>query len=173
MVDLAGMLGERSLARAVERAAALRMLDVGAIDRVLAAGRRRGTPTLRRILAVWRANPDAGHPSDRVRLRSDLEARLLALIGAAGLPTPACNQRIAADGKVIEVDFLWPGDRLVVEADGESFHDNPLAFERDRRRDRALQLAGYRVVRFTYKQIETEPDAVITAIRRLLTSGMG
>ena len=68
----------------------------------------------------------------------------------------------------IEVDFLWPDQRLVVEADGETFHDNPLAFERDRKRDRELQLNGYRVLRFTYAQVENEPDAVISAIRYLL-----
>lgn len=106
------------------------------------------------------------------RLRSELEARLLALIRASGLPTPTCNQRIACgDGSsMIEVDFLWPEQRVVVETDGRSAHDNPLAFERDRKRDRGLQLSGYRVVRFTHRQIEQEPDDVVSAIRRLLAA---
>jgi very-short-patch-repair endonuclease len=82
--------------------------------------------------------------------------------------TLLCNQEIAVDSMRIQVDFPWPEDRLVVETDGRSFHDNPAAFERDRSRDRALHLAGYRVVRFTHTQIEKEPGAVITAIRRLL-----
>jgi len=72
-----------------------------------------------------------------------------------------------------EVDFLWPHQRLVVETDGERFHDNPPAFERDRKRDRILQLHGYRIVRFTHAQIEKEPDAVITTIRRLLAADFG
>jgi very-short-patch-repair endonuclease len=62
---------------------------------------------------------------------------------------------------------------LIVETDGERFHDNPLAFERDRKRDRILQLRGYRVVRFTHAQIEREPDAVVAAIRRLLAEDFG
>lgn len=74
------------------------------------------------------------------------------------------------EGSVIEVDFLWPEQSVVVETDGERFHDNPFAFERDRRRDRELQLRGYRVVRFTYRHIEEEPDAVISTIRRLLAA---
>jgi very-short-patch-repair endonuclease len=57
---------------------------------------------------------------------------------------------------------------VVVEADGKGFHDNPLAFERDRMRDRELQLSHHRVLRFTYEQIEKEPNAVISAIRDLL-----
>lgn len=109
-----------------------------------------------------------------VRLRSELEARLFALITASDLPTPTCNQRIhGSDDEVIEVDFLWPEKRFVVETDGERFHDNPLAFERDRKRDRVLQLRGYRVVRFTHRQIEKEPDGVIGAIRCLLDGDLG
>lgn len=106
------------------------------------------------------------------RLRSELEARLLALIRVSDLPIPTCNMRIAlGDGRAsIEVDFLWPEQRVVVETDGISVHDNPLAFERDRKRDRELQLSGYRIVRFTYGQIEKEPDAVISTIRRLLVA---
>jgi very-short-patch-repair endonuclease len=66
------------------------------------------------------------------------------------------------------VDLLWPRQRLIAEGDGRAFHDHAVAFERDRLRDRALQLSGYRVVRFTWAQIEREPDAVVSAIGRLL-----
>jgi very-short-patch-repair endonuclease len=105
-------------------------------------------------------------------LRSELEARLLALIRTSDLPTPTCNQRIrCGEGDtVLEVDFLWSRQRVVVEADGRRFHDDPLAFERDRKRDRDLQLSGYRVIRFTHRQIEKEPDAVVSAIHRLLAT---
>lgn len=176
IVDLAGMLGEGSLRRVVERAAALQMLDVTGIERSLAAGRRRGAPMLRSILREWhQATPNESAPGrgNPPVLRSPLEARLLALIGASELPRPACNQEITAGSERIEVDFLWSQQRLVVETDGERFHDNPLAFERDRKRDRVLQLRGYRVVRFTHTQIEKEPDAVITTIRRLLAADFG
>lgn len=118
---------------------------------------------LRAILRAW-GGPDAS----RTRLRSELEARMLILIDAAELPAPLCNQRIEIDGEHLEVDFLWPEKRLVVETDGWGFHDNPVAFERDRKRDRALQLASYRVIRFTYAQLEGEADTVVAAIRRLL-----
>jgi very-short-patch-repair endonuclease len=172
LVDLAGVLGERSLRRTVERAAVLRALDADDVERILNSTRRRGAPTLRRILRDWRAiseDPGATRPTPgNVQLRSDLEARLLALIGAARLPMPLCNQAIAANGKRFEVDFLWPEDRLVIETDGRGYHDNPVAFERDRFRDRALHVAGYRVVRFTRNQIRDEADAVVAAIRRLL-----
>ena len=124
---------------------------------------------LRRILADWRQDESAGPGRTRKPdLRSELEARLLSLIAAARLPAPRCNERVVADGAAFVVDFFWPERRLVVETDGERFHSHPSAFESDRLRDRALQLAGYRVVRFTYRQVEREPEAVVVAICRLL-----
>lgn len=171
------MLSERPLRRLIERAAVHDLLDLPAIEQVLLGGRRRGAPMLRRILHDWRSTRPTrgagGRVNGNLRLWSDLEARLLALIGSAALPTPLCNRPTDADGKRVVVDFLWPEQRLVVETDGKRFHDNPVAFERDRLRDRALQLGGYRVVHFTYRQVEEEPAAVLTAIRRLLDAAGG
>lgn len=131
---------------------------------------------LRTILREWHPTTPKESAPGRAGppvLRSPLEARLLALIAASELPNPACNQEITNGSERIEVDFLWPKQRLVVETDGARFHDNPFAFERDRKRDRVLHLRGYRVVRFTHTQIEKEPDAVITTIRRLLAADFG
>jgi very-short-patch-repair endonuclease len=169
IVDLAGILGKRSLRRTVERAAVLRELDVQTIERLLTARRRRGAPTLRALLRPWATELDASAAA-APQLRSELEARLLALIRGSDLPPPTCNKRIEVGTRreAIEVDFLWADRQIVVETDGKAFHDDPLSFERDRKRDRELQLSGYRVLRFTHAQIEKEPDAVISAIGNLL-----
>lgn len=82
-----------------------------------------------------------------------------------------CNPQITVDGERLEVDLLWPSQRLVVELDGHAFHAGRASFERDRRRDRRLTLAGYRVLRITWRQIEQEGETVVTAIRRLLETG--
>jgi very-short-patch-repair endonuclease len=175
IADLAGTIGKQSLRRVVERAAVLRLLDVSAIEHSLAAQRRRGAPVLRAILSEWHVDRPGETPrkGQAPFLRSELEARVLALIAASDLPAPGCNRKLVVDGAEIEVDFLWPEQQLVVEADGRGFHDNPLPFERDRARDRALQLSGYRVVRVTHAQIKREPDAVIAAVHRLLISDFG
>jgi len=55
----------------------------------------------------------------------------------------------------LEVDAVWPQWRLVAELDGYAFHGTRAAFERDRERDARLQLAGYRVLRFTHRKLET------------------
>lgn len=129
LVDMAGQYGGKSLRRLVEQAAVLQLLDVEAIDRMLARRRRRGAPRLRRILAAWRT--DDRRPA---RLRSLMEARVRAAAIEAGVPRPLCNVVLRLDGECIEVDLLWKEQRLVVETDGEKTHGTAVAFGRDRRR---------------------------------------
>ncbi len=62
------------------------------------------------------------------------------------------------------VDFLI-GDRLVIEVDGRGFHDSDSSFESDRRRDAALSALGYRVLRFSYRQVLRAFGEVENAIR--------
>lgn len=50
------------------------------------------------------------------------------------------------------VDFLI-GTRLVAEVDGYSYHSDPDRFESDRRRDARLSALGFRVLRFSYRQV--------------------
>lgn len=51
---------------------------------------------------------------------------------------------------------------------GFAYHRDRAAFERDLERDAILQLAGYRVLRFTHRRMESKPAAVIGALRGLL-----
>ncbi|MEX0973675.1 MAG: type IV toxin-antitoxin system AbiEi family antitoxin domain-containing protein [Solirubrobacterales bacterium] len=161
IVDIAGRVGAGSLRRTVERAAQRGMLDPPAIDAILARGRRRGSRNLRAILVDWRQTHSR-------HLRSDLEALLLPLIVARGLPAPLTNFELYVGGEVVEVDLFWPKQSLVVEADSRAFHGHQVAFERDRDRDRDLTLAGYRVLRVTWRQLEAEPARTVAAIARAL-----
>ena len=59
-------------------------------------------------------------------------------------------------------DFCAPSVRLIVEIDG-SWHDGRATA--DRRRDRMLTRAGYQVLRFTNRDVETDLAAVVAAVR--------
>jgi very-short-patch-repair endonuclease len=85
------------------------------------------------------------------------------------LPTPEVNPWGALHDEEMKVDFLWRAERLIVEADSRTFHTTRHAFERDRRRDQDLMLAGYQVVRFTWRQVTREPARVASTIRTLLS----
>jgi len=67
------------------------------------------------------------------------------------------------------VDFRL-GRSLVIEVDSVAYHTDPDQFEKDRRRDAVLSALGFRVLRFSYKQImERWPEvesAILAAIIR-------
>lgn len=61
------------------------------------------------------------------------------------------------------VDLLVAG-RLVVELDGYAYHSSHRQFGDDRRRDRDLLAQGYLVLRFTWEDVATNPDALLAAV---------
>ena len=65
----------------------------------------------------------------------------------------------------LEVDFLFAEQRLVVETDGWRYHRTREQFERDRHRDATLIRAGYRVLRFTHRQLSAEPTTALATLR--------
>lgn len=157
LLDLAGVLDRQSLARAVERAETLRIFDLRALRAVLDANPKRpDTRMLAQVLANY--DPAGG------TTRSELERLFLELCAAHGVPRPRLNARVGP----YEVDFLWPDQRVIVETDGHATHGTRTAFERDRARDARLMAAGYRVVRFTYRQVTREPERVAAIVRSLL-----
>lgn len=99
--------------------------------------------------------------------RSEAERRLLRLVSKAQLTRPETNARL----RRYEVDALWRDERLVVEIDGFAAHGTRRAFERDRARDADLIGAGYRVVRFTWRQLTAEPERVVAALAAALARG--
>jgi REase_MTES_1575/AbiEi antitoxin C-terminal domain len=166
LVDLAGVLSRGSLRRAVEQAAVLGMLDLATLDIAMTQAKgRRGIRMLETILVAWR-----GENGRLPRLRSPLEGRIFPLLAEAGLPLPQCNVELTVDGHRLQVDLLWPAERLVIETDGEKTHGTRAAFQRDRWRDQLLTAAGYRVARITWRQLENERGATIARIRRMLPS---
>jgi very-short-patch-repair endonuclease len=96
--------------------------------------------------------------------RSELERRFLKAVLKGRLPRPEANAQLGRH----RVDFLWRDHRLVVEVDGWRFHGHRLAFERDRVRDAELQLLGYSVLRFSWRQLRDEPAAVAATVTELL-----
>jgi predicted transcriptional regulator of viral defense system len=160
LLDVAGVLGRTAVARALERAEQLRLFDLRAIEQVIAAHAPR--PNARRLVQAL----DIADPAPT---RRELERLMLALCRAHGLPRPEVNVLVAD----LEVDFLWRHAGLVVETDGFETHGTRAAFERDRVRDATLAVAGFRVIRFTWRRVTREPDAVGATIRALLGGGAG
>jgi very-short-patch-repair endonuclease len=98
-----------------------------------------------------------------VRL-AQLAARqhFLALCNAHGIPRPLVNTMVEG----FEVDFCWPECWLIVETDGHAHHGTRAAFERDRARDARLTELGWRVMRFTDRQVRTDAPSVAAVVMR-------
>lgn len=152
LADLAGVLRGRDLERTFERAEALQLLDVPSV--LASVAHRPGAVAVRRILAAW----------EPAATRSELEVALLQLVLGSDLPPPEVNVKIGE----LEVDLLWRAGRLVAEADSVQFHLTRAAMERDRRRDAVLARQGFRVLRFTHRQVDHRPREVLGALAAAL-----
>jgi very-short-patch-repair endonuclease len=159
LVDLADLLGPRQLARAVNEADVLSVLDLGAIDAALERlrGRRGRGP------AALRAAIDA-HVGPTL-LRSELEHRFRELVSAHALPRPEHN--VGIEGW--EVDACWHDRKLVVELDSR-FHDTPAARRKDARKEQALRDAGWEVGRYRWRDVVGAPAATAAGLHRRLAA---
>jgi very-short-patch-repair endonuclease len=159
LLDLAEVVRPRELERAFEEAERLRILDVAAIESLLARSRgRRGEKPLGRLVRDY-----AGEPPPT---RSEFERIFVDLCDAEGIRRPRVNSIVEG----YEVDAAWVEQKLLVELDSREFHDNDKAFETDRVRDAVLQLAEYRVLRVTWRRLRREPHIVAGLLRRGLAT---
>jgi very-short-patch-repair endonuclease len=154
LVDLADVVSERALERAIDEADYLR-LDCAGLD---PRPGRAGSGRLEKTLTRYRPGT--------TRTRTPLEERFLALCRNANLPQPEVNVHVEG----YEVDFLWRAQRLIVETDGHAAHRTRRAFERDPVRDADLIEAGYRPIRITERRLRSEPAAVAAQLHRLLAA---
>ena len=155
LLDLAGVLEYKPLRRAVREAQARGSVDVAELARRLRGpGPRRGRAKLRRIIATGPA------PTG-----SELEDTVLDLLLEGGFARPDVNVPIRMGGRVVIPDFRWPAQRLVLEADGAAYHDNPLAREDDAERQALLEAHGERVLRVTWAQAVARASETLRRVR--------
>lgn len=100
------------------------------------------------------------------------ESASYAAIVLSGLPLPDCQVPIIANGRTVYPDFLWEAERVIGECDGlvkyREAEPNTLVLEK--LRQEALELAGWRVVRWTASEAFYEPRTIIARINRALYS---
>jgi hypothetical protein len=153
ILDCAAGMPERRVERLINEADVLRLHDrLSLPDLLHRYPRRPGSRTL------WEALQKRNAGSTRTR--TEIEELLIELVDELGVRRPETNVVLEVDGETFEVDALWRAERIAVELDSRQFHHTPLAFERDRRRDRKLIAANWRPVRITWRQITQERAAL-------------
>ena len=151
VVDLADVLDDRSLTRAVNEAQVVRLITPAELTALLIRYPGRRTAQL---------TPQKG------ATRSYLEDDFVRFLKRHRLPMPELNQTIAGH----EVDAIYRQQHLVIELDSRRFHTTPKAFEQDRDRDADLLTAGFSTLRITDARLKQRPAHEAHRLRNLLRS---
>jgi hypothetical protein len=160
VVDLSAVVGDQTLERAVNDA--LRR-GVTTIDELctcfeeLAGRGRRRIAHLRPLLAdrVHGFHPGA----------NDGELRVVQWVVEAGLPRPAQQVWVVAEGKRYCLDYAYPAWKVGFEWDGWDDHGMRQAFDYDRARRNDLELAGWLMLQFTSRM---ERNVVVDRVAKAL-----
>lgn len=109
-----------------------------------------------------------GERADMGPTESWLERETLRVFAAAGLPTPRIQRRISHRGAFVSrVDFAFDPERVVVEVEGKKHLTVPQQ-SIDARQRNEVQLLGYLILTFTYRDVVGEPERVVDTVRRAL-----
>jgi very-short-patch-repair endonuclease len=155
LLDLAATLDHRPLRAATRRAQSLHRVNVRQLAATLA--RHRGRKGAARLAEIIAAGP--------APTRSELEDVVLDLILRGGHVHPDVNVPYYVAGQRTIPDFRWPEQRLVLEADSTTWHDNPLARADDADRQALLEAHGERVLRVTWAQAIARPGPTLARLR--------
>jgi very-short-patch-repair endonuclease len=120
---------------------------------------RHGTPWLGLVLR--QAADGACSQAERVTHR---------LLRGARIDGWVANHLVVLSGVEYWIDIAFVERRLAIEVDGWAWHSGVDRFVHDRRRQNALILAGWTVLRFTWHDLTSRPLVVVAQIRAALRS---
>lgn len=107
-------------------------------------------------------------------IRSTAEGDLKDLLARSGLPMPLFNAAVfAGDNFIAQPDAWWPELGVAVEVDSAEWHLSPDDHARTLTRGRRMGIHQLNVLRFTPKQLRTEPARVVADIRAALEGARG
>jgi very-short-patch-repair endonuclease len=157
---VAGLVPVRTLVPALDDALGDRLVTVEQLQGrylELAPSRRRGFALMQRLIEA--RSYDAFVPP-----ASALERLLYGVLDRPGMPRYQAQAALpwAPDKRV---DAMLLEAPVIVEGDGRRWHTRVADFERDRERDRAAALHGYRTLRYTWNDLRRESDRVASEIR--------
>jgi len=161
IIDLASAIEGHQLELALEDALRRRLIQVPWVYRrlrVLGTNGRRGTQSLARFLSE--------RHSGEALTDSALEARVFQLLRKAGLPRPERQFMVTTDEELIaRVDFAYPKQRLIIEADGYRYHQDLKAWTHDRDRLNRLAADGWRVMHARWKDVTVGQDRFVKRVQ--------
>jgi hypothetical protein len=167
------VLSARAVADTVRSLDSLREVRAVVADAV-----QRGSCAVPDLVAELIAGPNAGSALFREALTdvadgicSVAEGELKDLLARSGLPMPLFNPMVyAGDHFIARPDAWWPELGLAIEVDSREWHLSPEDHAETLVRGRRMAIYQLNVLRFTPKQIRTEPAQVVAEIRAAMES---
>ncbi|WP_233278211.1 endonuclease domain-containing protein [Myxococcus stipitatus] len=132
-------------------------------------------PTPGRVKSRAKPRTPAGRQKDEARARSKAERFLYDKVlqnhpATRGLFTLNATVDLHDGGRPLEVDFLSRELRIALEIDGYHHFLEPERFRRDRRKDLALQRAGYWVVRYLEEDVVPRYEEILKTLESLIAA---
>lgn len=156
LVDLAIELRPRHLLWVTDRLIADGQVSLPGLERVAAEVGRRGRPGTRCIREVIESL-DAGDVSPLEQRGRELLLQTDDIPSfVSEFPLPWAPHR--------RFDDAFPGHKLAIEWDSYRWHGQRDRFESDRRRDQEAIARGWRVLRFTWRDVTQRSNAVVDAV---------
>ena len=163
LLDLGAAAGEEQVEIALEFALRHRLTSVPRLrwrlDQVGGRGHP-GSAVLRKLL-------DLRDPGTRPAA-SVLEVRFIRGLRGRRLPTPVRQHEVRVGKRRRYIDFAFPHARVGVEVGGRRFHSGPAAEQRDSIRHNELTALGWRLLYFTWDDVDRRLDHIIESIEREL-----
>jgi very-short-patch-repair endonuclease len=101
---------------------------------------------------------------------AESERRLHRLLRQAGISGWIANMPFVAGGQRFVLDVAFPEARLAIEIDGFRYHSRRDRFQADRAKQNALIKAGWRILRFTWEDLNDRPGYVLAQVLSLLAA---
>jgi hypothetical protein len=157
VVDLGASASTKYVEHCLDSGLRLHLFNLTDVERFIARvarSGRNGIGTIRPLVeerATWNTLTE-----------SPLEDLFRRLVSRSNLPMPV-EQFQVFNGlrEVCRADFAYPDHMIVIELDSERYHMDPDTFQRDRLKQNELQALGWRVYRFTWRQLQDDPSLVL------------
>jgi hypothetical protein len=164
MIDLAAVLPAQRLESVLDDCIWRGLVAVPRlVDRLdeLGSRGRRGARVLRDLLAE--RDDGCAIPLDV------LERKFLKVLRTAGIDEPEKQVSVPAEGSGHwRLDFVYPQHKVLIEVDGGRWHSGKQQASEDRRRDNAMNVRGWTVLRFTWEDVVHRTHYVVQHVKRAL-----
>lgn len=162
LLDLGAVTGLRQVKVAIDHCRRRRLTTWDRLLDTLVLHARRGRNGVGKLRAVLDE-----HYGETAVTDSAFERLVISLLAQAALPSPVLQHEVRVDGCTYRIDLAYPNAWLAIELDG-SVHLEREVWEADHARQNALSLAGWRVLRFTWRDYLERRTHLVREIRTAL-----